>query len=42
MSNPNSATYIKKLVKIIYEKEKEIEHLKNTINTKHSIEIPSN
>jgi hypothetical protein len=41
MSNLNTTTYVKKLVKIIYEKEKQIENLKNTIKTKQSINIPS-
>lgn len=40
MSNLNTTTYVKKLVKIIYEKEKQIESLKNTIKTKQSINIP--
>lgn len=35
MSNISTATYIKKLVKIIYEKEKQIELLKRTIRNQH-------
>jgi chromosome segregation ATPase len=40
MSNISTATYIKKLVKIIYEKEKQIELLKRTIRTHHHTEQP--
>jgi len=42
MSNLNTTTYIKKLVKIIYEKEKQIENLRHTLRSKPSIEISSN
>lgn len=33
MANISTATYIKKLVKIIYEKEKEIEELKKDMRS---------